>query len=142
MSAGADFETSKDETVRFVADVDPDDADVEIVSYEWRRAGNNGNGKGKGNDGGGEVLSIEPTFETELKVGKHVITLTVETADGRTLTDDVTVLVRGKGGDGETDSPPVADADDCRMVIADEDAELNGSESDDRDGIIEGYEWT
>ncbi|MFC7081787.1 PKD domain-containing protein [Halorussus caseinilyticus] len=145
MSAGADFETSKDETVRFVADLDPDDADVTVASYEWRDSSGNrgkkGNGNGNGGGQSGDLLSTEKSFETTLKAGEHTITLTVTLADGRTLTDTVEVLVRGKGGGAETDSPPVANAGDCRMVIAGEDTELDGTESYDRDGTVESYDW-
>lgn len=146
VDAGPDFETNKDEVVYFVADLDPDDADVEVVSYEWwDDYGGKGKGKSNGKNGGqgsGDiVLSTEKSFETQLKAGEHTITLTVETAGGLTLTDTVSVLVRGKGGGAEVDSSPDADAGDCRMVIAEENTRLNGSKSYDRDGTIERYEW-
>jgi PKD repeat protein len=139
VSGGPDFETTKDERVNFVADVEP--TDVQITSYEWRAVNGNGKAKAKTRGQSEGILSTARTFETTLKAGQQTITLRAETAEGEILTDTVNVTVRGKGKGATVDSPPIADAGDCRMVIAGEDSTLNGTESYDRDGSIEHYGW-
>jgi PKD repeat protein len=144
LTAGPDFETTKDESIRFVADVEPDDT-VEVTSYEWRVTNENDNARGNrrgGNSGQSErLLSTERSFETTLKPGQQQISLTVETAAGATLTDSISVLARGNGRGAEREIAPIADAGDCRMVIATENTTLHGTESYDRDGSIQSYEW-
>jgi hypothetical protein len=105
------------------------DVDGEVVRYDWRL--------------GGVTIAQGALAAVELRVGEHIIELTVTDDDGATDSDTLVVFVSEEfQGPVSGNQKPVADAGEDFAVGLGELASLDGTGSFDPDGEIDRFVWT
>jgi len=120
--AGQDLTAFEDTPVTLDGSASSDD-DGSIRAYEWSE--------------GAVVLSQNQSFtKNDFPIGEHVISLTVTDDRGASSSDSVLITI-----EEDPNIPPVADAGQDQTVAEHSSLTLDGSASNDSDGMIVAYEW-